>query len=97
MGASVVRCDLRLELDGGGVDGGVWEFEFQTLHQVDDDRGDGDVAVPLVVGWDDEPRGVFGAGGGEDVVVGVDVLGPELALVEVGFGELPVLFGVVDA
>ena len=40
---------------------------------------------------------MLAAGGGEDVVVGVDVLGPELALVEVGVGELPVLFLVVDA
>ena len=29
---------------------------------------------------------MLAAGGGEDVVVGVDVAGPELALVDVGFG-----------
>ena len=40
---------------------------------------------------------MFVAGGGEDFVVGVHVLRPELALVEVGLGELPVLLGVVDA
>ena len=77
---------LRLELDGGEVDGGLGVLQIQALHEVDDDGGDGDVAVPLAVGGDDEPGGVFAAGGGEDVVVGVDVAGPELALVDVGFG-----------
>ena len=51
----------------------------------------------LLVGGDDEPGGVLAAGGGEDVVVGIHVVGPELALVDVGFGELPVLVWVVDA
>ena len=59
--------------------------------------GDGDVAVPLVVAGNDEPGGVLAAGGGEDVVVGLHVAGPELALVDIGVGELPVLFLVVDA
>jgi hypothetical protein len=66
------------------------------LHEFEDDLRDSYVAVPLVVGGDDEPRGVFAAGGGEDVVVGVHVLGPQLSLANVGIGELPVFFLVVD-
>jgi hypothetical protein len=37
------------------------------------------------------------AGGWDELVVGVLVTGPELALAEVALGELPVLFGIVDA
>jgi hypothetical protein len=88
---------LKLELDGGGVYGGFGILELEALHEVDDDRRDGDVTVPLVVAGDDEPGGVLAAGGGEEVVVGVHVAGPELALVDVGVGELPVFFLVVDA
>jgi hypothetical protein len=95
--ANATTAMAQLELDGGGVYGGLGVFEVQALHQVDDDLGDGDVAVPLVVAGDDEPRGVLAAGGGEDVVVGVHVAGPELAFVDVGVGQLPVFFLIVDA
>jgi hypothetical protein len=87
----------QLEFDGGSVDGRLWEFELQALHEVNDDGGDGEVAIPLVVGGDDEPRGMLAAGGREDVVVGVHVARPELALVNVSVGQLPVFFLVVDA
>ena len=76
---------------------GSGNLSFRLCMSVDDDGGDGEVAIPLVVGGDDEPRGMLAAGGGEDVVVGIHVPGPELALVNVGVGELPVFFRVVDA
>jgi hypothetical protein len=88
---------LGLKLNFGSVDGGFWVFEVEALHEIDDDRRDGDVAIPLVIGWDDEPRGVLAAGGGEDVVVGVDVVRPELTFLDVGVGELPLFVLVVDA
>ncbi len=86
-----------VEVDAGWVEGGLGVFEFEALHGFDEDAGDGNVAVPLVVRRDDEPGGALLAGVGEDVFVGVDVLGPEGALFEVGGRELPALVGVVDA
>ena len=93
----VEEATAHLELDGGGVDRGLRIFELEARHEFDDDRGDGDVAIPLVIGGDDEPGGMFVAGSREDVVVGVHVARPELALVNVGVRELPVFLCVVDA
>jgi hypothetical protein len=88
---------MILELDCFGVEGGVGVGELEALDGIEQDGGDGDVAIPLVVGGDDEPGSVFVAGVGEDVGVSVLILRPEFALVDVGVGELPILFGFVDA
>jgi len=52
----------ELKFDFGGVHGGGWVGEFQALEGVYQDLGDGYVAIPLVVGGDNEPEGVFFAG-----------------------------------
>ena len=86
-----------LELEGFWVDGGFGVLELESLHGVDEDGRDGDVAIPLVVGRDDEPRRVFVAGCVENARVGLLILMPEPSLVEVGSAELPMFVGVVEA
>jgi hypothetical protein len=84
------------ELEGGGVDGRPRVAEFEGLEGVDQDAGDDDVAVPLLVRGNDKPGGVLATGGGEDVLISGSILWPELALAEVGGIEFPVLVGVVE-
>jgi len=91
------QTKVESELDLAGIHGGFGVFELEVLHDVDQDAGDGDVPKVFVVGRNDEPRGVFAAGGGEKELVGLGVLIPELALLEVGLGEFPTLVRVVDA
>src|SRR5216683_5688203 len=80
-----------------GVEGGWRVFKFEGLQGVDDDPRDGHVAVPLAVGRDDKPGSMLVARGGDEGLVGVLVPRPELALLEVGLVQLPVLVGGVDA
>ena len=51
----------------------------------------------LLVGRHDIPRRVFGGRMTDRVLVGLDELVPQLALLDVVEGELPPLFGIVDA
>ena len=88
---------FALELDLRYVDRRSGIFQLQAVDCVGDNARYGEVAETLVIGWDDEPRGVLSAGVREDVVVGGAVLRPEIALGEVAGGELPVLAGVIDA
>jgi len=63
---------------------------------LDDDARDQQVAKPLVIGGNDEPRRVLGAATRECFFVAGDVFVPEAALLVVGLADLPVLAGVVE-
>src|SRR5579871_4724677 len=74
--------------------GGVAEVHRgEGVHQ---DPGDHEVAVPLVVGGDEVPRGPRRARPPEHLGVGGLVVVPERPFVEVRLAELPVLRRVVD-
>ena len=66
---------------------------FEGLHQ---HGGNDQVAVPLAVGRDDVPRGVFRAGLAEGVFVGLFIVGPAFALLQVAEAEFPLLGGWDD-
>src|SRR6187431_1773117 len=61
-----------------------------------EDRRDDGARHPLVVRGDDMPRGPLRAGFGEHLLVGALVGVPMLALREVGEGELPVFFRILQ-
>ena len=79
------------------VDSGLGVFHVQRFQLLDDDARNGQIAEPFVVGWNDEPWRVLCAASGESVFVPGHVVLPEGALPVIGFADLPVLGGVVEA
>jgi hypothetical protein len=79
------------------VDGGLGVFHVQRFQVLDDDAGDGQIAKPLVIGGNDEPWRVRCAAAGERIFVAGHVFLPIAALLVIGFADLPVLGGVVEA
>ena len=86
----------KLKLDFGGIHRGVGILELEAGHDFDQNLRDDDIAIPLVIGRDDEPRGMLSAGSREQVFIACLVLLPELALSEVALGKLPMLIRSVD-
>src|SRR5271157_2131901 len=66
---------------------------FQVLH---DDPAHGEVPEPLVVGRDNEPRGMLGAATGECILVSRRVVAPGRSLLVIGLADLPLLGRVVE-
>ena len=58
--------------------------------------GDDQPRVFLVVGGNDEPRRVINASCAEAFLIGLGVLVPEFALLQIRVAEFPVFLGVVD-
>src|SRR5580698_1089418 len=105
--ALVVRRRLRLSFllfslmvlpaDEFKVDLGLGCLDVHLLEGGGDDLRDGEIAKPLVIGGDDVPGSVVGAGLAKDGFIGANVVVPEFALAVVVFADLPVAGGIVEA
>ena len=69
----------------------------ESLQRVEDDLGDDQTGVFLVVGGNHIPRRRAGARLAQALRIGFGVFVPEFALLEIRVAEFPVLLGVVDA
>jgi len=69
----------------------------ERLECVEKDLRDDQAGVFLIVGGNDIPRSRVGARRGQAFLVGLGVVVPEFALLQIRVAELPVLAGVVDA
>ena len=69
---------------------------FQSFERVEDDLGDDQPRVFLVVGRNDKPRRVISARRAEAFLVGLRVVVPEFALLQIRVAEFPIFLGVVD-
>ena len=65
-------------------------FHFQIRQRVEDDLGDDEPGVFLVVGGHHEPRRVPGAGGGKTFFVSGLIILPEAALHQIELAEFPI-------
>src|SRR5208337_2974654 len=75
----------------------LWIGEVELLDRLDDRRGDDKTGEPLVVGRHHVPRRVLGGRGPNRLLERIHVVVPELALMHVGRGKLPVLIGLFEA
>ena len=87
--------DFKEFFAAGG--GGFGVAEVETAEGIDDNFGDDEAGVFFVVGGDDIPGSGGGAGGAEGGGIGVLIVIPVAALLDVGEAEFPVFFGLVDA
>src|SRR5664279_2898 len=71
--------------------------QLQLSQRIEDDPGNDQAAASLVVGWDDVPGRSTRARCAEALFVGGHVVLPDLAFLDVGEAEFPVLVGIVDA
>src|SRR5664279_5016112 len=62
-----------------------WVLQVHALQSVHDDVGDGQMREPLVIGWNDVPGRMLGAGVVDHVLVRCHVVIPAAPLVQVGF------------
>src|SRR6266540_3089641 len=97
MGARIAPSLPQFGLEGGDVEVDGWVGGVQLGEGLVQKLGNGPVAVPLAVGRDDVPGGVFGGAALQGDLVRLHVLRPELPLLEVRRVELPVLGGVLQA
>src|SRR5579859_7386805 len=74
-----------------------WIGHLQAFHGVDNNPGYDQPGVFLVVGGNDVPRSVPGAGRADTLLIGFHVLLPESALLDIRGAEFPVLCRVIDA
>src|SRR5690242_11454735 len=66
---------------------------FQRLH---DDARNCEVAEPFVIGWNDEPRSIFGAAPRKGSLICGDVVVPALSLLYVCFGKFPLFTRILE-
>ena len=69
---------------------------FQSFERVEDDLGDNEPRIFLVVGGNDKPGRVISARRAEAFLVGLRVVVPEFALLQIRVAEFPIFLGVVD-
>ena len=72
-------------------------LQIHLLQRVHHDVGDGEMGEPLVIGGNDVPGRVRGAGVVDHVLVGGHVVVPAQPLVQVGLGKFPVLSRVIQS
>ena len=82
---------LAVRLAGFGI------THLQRLQRVEDDLRNDEPGVFLVVGGNDIPRRMSGAGRAEAGFIGLHVIFPEFPFRDVGLAEFPVFFRVVNA
>ena len=82
-------------LPAGQVD--PWIRQVKLPERLDDRRRDHQPRIPLVVRRHHVPRGLPGSRATDGVLVGGHVIIPKLALPDVGRGELPILFRLLEA
>src|SRR5262249_26387158 len=95
----LLRAQRRMifAADFRDVDARRRQLQAHLVHGVGDDLGDCQIAKPLVIGWNDEPGRVLGAGLFHRVLVCRDVFRPQLALGIVAFADLPMSRRIVQA
>src|ERR1700722_11556973 len=64
---------------------------------LDDDARNGQIAEPLVIGWNDEPGRMLGAAARKRVFIGGHVVFPVDPLLIIGLADLPLFARVVEA
>src|SRR5438552_18031691 len=72
-------------------------LQAQAAQRVDDDLRNDQPRIRLVVRGHHVPRCVALAGGAQASLVGLHIVLPVAALLDVGHAEFPVLLGIVDA
>lgn len=66
--------------DMSQVNSGFRGLDLERFKMLDYDAGDGEIAKPLAIGRDDEPRGVPGAALRKRFLIGFDIFDPEAPL-----------------
>ena len=79
------------EHDLSGIETELGVLHIEGLQGLDDDLGDGQVTEPLLVGRDDEPGGPLRAAFRQGLFIGLHIILPQLALLEVLEVHLPIL------
>src|SRR5664279_3860697 len=69
---------------------------LEALEGIEQDSGDNEPGIVLVVGRNDVPRGELGAGRAQAFIVGLHVLLPEIPLLNIRQAEFPVLLRFID-
>jgi len=70
---------------------------LEITERIQDNLGNNQPGILFVVGGDDVPRRVMGAGGAQASLISLRVLLPVFPLVDVRDAELPVLARLIDA
>src|SRR5258708_4032530 len=74
-----------------------WVSRLQVLERIDDDLRHDQPRIALVIGRNDVPGCVFGAGGAQAVLISGHVVVPKRSLLNIRHAELPVLLRLFDA
>src|SRR5690242_20765143 len=69
----------------------------KPFQRVEDDLGDDQPGIGLVVGGNDIPGRMLAAGGRQALLIGLHIVLPVFALLHIAGAELPVLVRLVDA
>jgi hypothetical protein len=70
---------------------------FQSMECIKDNLGHNQPGVPLIIGGDDIPWRVMGAGRVQVRLIRLDVMLPVFSFVNVGKADFPVLLRLIDA
>src|ERR1700753_2335603 len=91
---SVIRIALQLDL--AGIEAGLRVAHLELANGTDQNFRDSRIAIPLMVGRDDEPWSVLTTRVFNRVLICLDVLRPVTALGKVGFTDLPLLVRISE-
>src|ERR1700691_1824115 len=83
--------------DVGDVNGGLWHFDIELFHRLDDDLRNGEVAKPFAIGGNHEPRRVGRIAFAEHFLKGGLVAGPIFSFRIVRLADFPAPPGIVQA
>src|SRR5271163_1074976 len=89
-------CLMVFRADGLQIHLRLRQLHSQVLHGGGDDLRYSQVAEPFVIGRNDVPRPVFGAGFSENVLESFRVVVPQRAFLVVAVADLPVAHGIVE-
>src|SRR5213592_3379982 len=81
----------------GQVHGWFGKLHPHRFHLPDNDLRNSQIAKPLVIWRNDEPRGVIGARFGKHILECLDVVSPILAFLIVRFTDLPLTGWVMQS
>ena len=74
-----------------------WQLQAHPIHRIGDDLRYRKVAEPLVVCRNDVPGRTLRAGHSHGILIGLDVLRPQLALGVVAFADLPMPRRIIES
>jgi len=72
-------------------------FHIQRFQVIHDDTGDSQVAEPLVIRWNDEPRRMIGTATGKRLLIRRNIIAPEAAYLLIPLTDLPARSAGVEA